>query len=128
MTPEEKLYRECKNKAFEIAQNQVISECTGTLSSKLREEINTGLQYTINYRRTLVVRYDNDSVVAEVEGEKDVEGEKFEYSRIRFLENKHFQNNVREKFEKLVPLAWVRFFPGRDENTFCIGLQKRRDA
>ena len=122
MSEDEKLYRQRKNAAFEIAQDIVVAECVGSLSPKRREDTNSGLQYTINYRCTLVVRYDDDSVVA------DVDGEKFEYSRIRFLENRFFQNKVREQFNTLVPLAWVRFFPGRDENSFCIGLQRRREA
>ncbi len=113
-------YRERKNKALILAQDQLIGECVAQLHPKVRDDINNSMPYIINYRRTLVVKFDTDSVVAEVEGEK------FEFSRTRFFENRIFQDKVREKYETLIPAAWLRFFPGRDENTYCMGVMKRR--
>jgi len=112
--------RERKNKALIQAQNQLIAECVGQLHPKARDDINNSMPYIINYRRTLVVKFDSDSVVSEVDGEK------FEFSRTRFFENRIFQDKVREKYETLIPMAWIRFFPGRDENSYCMGVMKRR--
>ena len=113
--------RERKNKALIQAQDQLIAECVAQLHPKARDDINNSMPYIINYRRTLVVKFDSDSVVSEVDGEK------FEFSRTRFFENRIFQDKVREKYETLIPMAWIRFFPGRDENTYCMGVMKRRD-
>ncbi len=113
-------YRERKNKALMKAQDQLVAECVAQLHPKVRDDINNSMPFIINYRRTLVVKFDTDSVVAEVDGEK------FEFSRTRFFENRIFHDKVREKYETLIPSAWLRFFPGRDENTYCMGVMKRR--
>lgn len=117
---EEIARRELKNKALIKAQDQLIAECVGQLSHKTRDDINNSLPFIINYRRTVVVKFDDDAIVA------DVDGEKFEFSRTRFFENRIFQDKVREEFDSLIPMAWIRFFPGRDENTYCMGIMKRR--
>lgn len=119
-TDEQVAYRERKNKALIQAQDQLIAECVAQLHPKARDDINNSMPYIINYRRTLVVKFDSDSVVA------DVDGEKFEFSRTRFFENRIFQDKVREKYETLIPMAWIRFFPGRDENSYCMGVMRRR--
>ncbi len=117
---EEIARRELKNKALIKAQDQLIAECVGQVSHKTRDDINNSLPFIINYRRTVVVKFDDDAIVA------DVDGEKFEFSRTRFFENRIFQDKVREEFDSLIPMAWIRFFPGRDENTYCMGIMKRR--
>ncbi len=121
LSDEEVVKRERKNTALLQAQNQLIDECVGQLNPKTRDDINNSLPYVLNFRRTLVVKFDSDFVVA------DVDGEKFEFSRTRFFENRIFQDKVRERFESLIPPAWIRFFPGRDENTYCMGIMKRRN-
>jgi hypothetical protein len=113
--------RERKNAALLVAQDQLIAACLGQMPPKTIERIDTDLSYIKDYRRTQVMKFDDDSVIAEVEGEK------FEFSRSHFFENRVFQNKMREKFETLLPMAWIRFFPGRDENTYCVGISKRRD-
>ena len=120
-TPEEAAYRVRKAKAFDLAQESVSTECMNLFNRKVVDETNNGLQYIINYRRTLILKYDTDAICVEVEGET------FEYSRTRFLENRHFQNNIRAKCEQKISDAWLRFFPGRDEGSYCIGIQKRRE-
>ena len=118
---EDVAYRARKGIAFDIAQNTVIAECIDVFKGKPTDDINTGLQYINNYRRTLIVKYESDDVCVEVENEK------FVFSRTQFLENRFFQNKVRDLTNVLVPDAWIRFFPGRDERTFCMGVQKRKE-
>jgi hypothetical protein len=117
---EELARRELKNKALIVAQDKLINECVGQLHPKARDDINNSLPYVINYRRTVVLKFDNDAVVA------DVNEEKFEFSRTKFFENRIFQDKVRERFDSIIPEAWIRFFPGRDENTYCMGIMRRR--
>jgi hypothetical protein len=114
-------YRARKGIAFDTAQNTVIAECINVFKGKPTDDINTGLQHIKDYRRTLIVRYDSDDVCVEVEDEK------FVFSRTQFLMNRFFQNKVRDLTNELVPDAWIRFFPGRDEGTFCMGVQKRNE-
>jgi hypothetical protein len=120
-TDEEIARRERRSNAFNLAQDTVVSECIDVFKGKQTDEINTNLQYMTNYRRTLVVKFSSDDVCVEVENEK------FVFSRTQFLDNRHFQNKVRGLTDKLVPNAWIRFFPGRDEGTYCIGVQKRKE-
>ena len=120
-TAEQTAARERKNAALLMAQDQLIAACLGQMPSKTMERINTDLNYIMDYRRTQVFKFDDDSVIAEVEGEK------FEFSRTHFFENRVFQNKMREKFESFLPNAWIRFFPGRDENTYCMGISLRRE-
>jgi hypothetical protein len=61
----------------------------------------------------------DDNIIVEV-GENV-----YEYSFKRFLENRYFQNKLRDEYSKILPEAWIRLFPGRDEGTFCIGIQRR---
>jgi len=120
-TPEEKLYREEKANAFNLAQDIAIKMCVDRCNSKVREDVNSSISYEMNYRRILVMDITEDDIVVEVNGNKHV------YSLRRFLENRYFQNNVRDEYVKLLPEAWIRLFPGRDEGTFCIGIQKKKD-
>ena len=121
LTPEEKLYREEKTKAFNLAQDTAIKMCVDRCTSKVREDVNSSISYEMNYRRILVMDITEDDIVVDVDGNKHV------YSLRRFLENRYFQNNVREEYAKLLPEAWIRLFAGRDEGTFCIGIQKKKD-
>jgi len=120
-TAEQVASRQRKNTALLVAQEQLIVACLAQIPSKTLERIDTDLNYIKEYRRTQVLKFDDDSVVVEVEGET------FEFSRTHFFDNRIFQNKMREKFGTLLPTAWLRFFPGRDENTYCIGISKRRD-
>jgi hypothetical protein len=115
------LHRERKRKAFDLAQGEVINDCIKLIKGKTADNINAKLQYEINYRQTLIVRYSSDDVQVEVDGEK------FVFSRTQYLGNRFFQNKVRELTDVLIPDAWIRFFPGRDEGTYCIGVHKRKE-
>jgi hypothetical protein len=122
VSSDDAVHRERKNQALLAAQDKFIGEWMSQLSAKTREDINNSLPYIINYRRTLVMKFDDDFVVSEIDGDK------FEFSRTRFFENRIFQDKVREKFDTLIPLGWVRFFHGRDENTYCMGITKRHTS
>jgi len=52
--------------------------------------------------------------------------DKFQFSRIQFIEDRTFQYKVRERFDQIIPEAWINFFPGRKEGTYCIGLACRK--
>ena len=111
--------RDRKNKALFQAQGQLINECIAQLSPSICDNINLNMQYVINFRCTLVVKFESDSVVVEVEGEQ------FEFSRAKFFEKHIFQNKVREIAYDVIPQAWIRFF--HDENTYRMDIMKRRD-
>jgi hypothetical protein len=119
-TPEEKLFYENKTIAFEKAQAIAIIRCVNRCNLKIRDEINNSISHELNYKRTLVMDITDDIIMVEVEDNK------YEYSFKRFLENRHFQNNVRDEYSKILPEAWVNLFYRRDEGTFCIGIQKRK--
>ena len=117
-TPEEKLYYENKSIAFDKAQAIAIKKCVDRCNLKMRDDINNSISHELNYKRTLVMDITDDNIMVEVENNT------YEYSFRRFLENRHFQNNLREEYSKILPQAWVNLFRGRDEGTFCIGIQK----
>lgn len=119
-TEEEKQSRQRYAKAFDMAQERVVASCLAACSTKTRDDINASIRYIVNYRRTLVVDVHDDDVVVELDGEK------FAFSATRFLENFKFQAIVRERYAKVIPDAWIRFFPGREDGTYCIGVQLRR--
>lgn len=120
-TPDEKLFYENKAVAFDKAQNIAIRKCIDRCNLKMRDDINNSILHEINYKRTLVMDITDDNIMVEVENNK------YEYSFRRFLENRHFQDNLREEYSKILPQAWVNLFRGRDEGTFCIGIQKRKN-
>ena len=121
LTKEEQSIREHKTQAFDKAQSALVDECVKLCPQSIRDDINTSIQYTMGFRKTLVLDITNDDIVVEVDGEKHV------YSRLRFLENRYFQNNVRDKFATFLPNAWIRFFPGRTEGSYCMGIQRKHD-
>ena len=120
-TPEEKLYYENKPIAFDKAQAIAIKKCIDRCNLKMRDDINNSISHELNYKRTLVMDITDDNIMVEVENNT------YEYSFKRFLENRHFQDNLREEYIKILPQAWVNLFRGRDEGTFCIGIQKHKN-
>ena len=119
-SPEEKKLREEKTMAFNLAQDAAIKKCVDRCNPKVRDDINGCLSYEVNYKRTLVMDITDDDIVVEVNNNKHV------YSLKRFLENRYFQNKLRDEYTSVLPDAWIRLFPGRDEGTFCIGIQRRK--
>ena len=109
-----------KDSALLVAQEQLISECIGQISPKTLEICSTNMRYVLNFRHTLVLRFNEDSVVSRVDGVLH------EFSRAHFFGNRVFQDKLRERFEILLPQTWMRITPGRIENTFCLGVSKRR--
>ena len=109
-----------KDSALLMAQEQLISDCIGQITPKTLEMCNVNIRYTLNFRHTLVVEFNEDSVVSRVDGVL------YEFSRAHFFGNRVFQDKLRERFEVLLPLAWMRITPGRVENTFCLGISKRK--
>ena len=120
LSPESKVFYENKPEAFDKAQDIAIKRCVDRCNQKVREDVNNSIQHEINYRRILVMDINDDNIIVEV-GEN-----KYEYSFKRFLGNRYFQNKVRDEYLKILPDAWIRIFEGRDESTFCIGIQKRK--
>lgn len=120
LSPEEKKLRDEKTMAFNLAQDTAIKKCVDRCNPKVRDDINGCLSYEVNYRRTLVMDITDDDIVVEVNGNKHV------YSLKRFLENRYFQNKLRDEYTSVLPDACIRLFPGRDEGTFCIGIQRRK--
>ena len=107
--------------ALLAAQEQLISDCIGQITPKTLEICSTNMRYVLNFRHTLVLRFNEDSVVSRVDGVL------YEFSRAHFFGNRIFQDKLRERFEVLLPQAWMRITPGRVENTFCLGVSKRRN-
>jgi hypothetical protein len=120
LSPEEKSLRDEKTKAFNLAQDHALKLCVDRCNPKVREDINNSISYEVDYRRTLVMDTTEDEIVVEVNENKHV------YSLKRFLENRYFENKLRDEYSTILPAAWVRLFPGRDEGTFCISIQKRK--
>ncbi len=120
-SPEQQAAFERKKTAQAKAEQVVIADCLKAIPQSERDSINTGLQYTLNYRKTVVLDVSNDEVIVKVDAET------YQFSRLHFLENRFFQNKVRDSLSQALPYAWVRFFPGRYEGTYCIGLQRRHD-
>lgn len=120
LTDEEKQARTRRFNALEKARDQMIEECLYTLPENQVESVNSHLQYVIGYRRTLVLDISDDAIATTVDGET------FQFSRIRFLEDRTFQFKVREAFAEYLPEAWISFFSGRKPGTFCLALARRR--
>jgi hypothetical protein len=121
LTEKQKAARALKGQALEQARNQMIAECVQLIPKKDIGSIESGIKHVINYSKTLLLDITDDAIVVETGSEK------FQFSRLHFLEDRTFQYKVRERFAKFFPEAWVNFFHGRKEGTFCIGLTRRHD-
>jgi hypothetical protein len=97
----------------------MIGECAQLIPKADIDALRTDIQYVVNFRKTLIMNLPDDAMVVEHNGEK------FQFSRIQFLEDRTFQYKVRERFAQFLPEAWVKFFHGRKEGTFCLGLAPR---
>ena len=109
------------HEALVKAQNVLVDETFAQIVGIL-PEINIRVGYVANYRRTLVVQFENDYLVV------DHNDKSYEFSRFRFFTNSYFQNIMRKKIHALVPQAWIVFTEGRDVNTYCIKISLRRVA
>ena len=121
LTEEQKVARQHKNQALEIARKQMIDLCVALVPKKDIASISAGFQYEIGYRKTMVLDISDDAIVVSNGGEQ------YQFSKIQFLEDRSFQWKVRESFERFLPEVWVKFFNGRKEGTFCLGLACRKD-
>jgi hypothetical protein len=119
-TPEEQAKHENKKQAFSMAQELMSDVCWNACSEKFCASVEENLQYTVGYKATRTLDVTNDDLVVEHNGET------YTFSKKRFLEHKTFQYKVRERLKPYMPSAWIRFFQGRDENTFCIGFYPLR--
>jgi hypothetical protein len=121
LSPEEEKQRNEKTEAFNQAQNIALKKCVDRCNQKDREKINDCLSYEVNYKRTLVMDITEDEIVISINDNTHV------YSLKRFLENRYFQNKLREQYSEIIPAGWISLFPGREEGTHCIGIQKRKN-
>lgn len=120
-TEEQVAYRARKTAALELAQKVMIQECVNALPSYAIENINSQLRFVINFSKTLIVDVSQDIPIQH-------DGETFQFSRERFMENRFFQNHVRDAFASIVPDGWLRFSPStRTEGTYCISIRLRRN-
>lgn len=115
-TPEEQEKFNNKKKALELAQEEMIMECYNACSVKFCEATQQGLQYVVGFKATRTLDITNDSINVEYNNEK------YTFSKKQFLENKTFQYKVRERLSPYMPSAWIRFFAGRQDNTYCLGF------
>jgi hypothetical protein len=120
-TEEQKAARALKAQALETARSQMIDQCVQLVPKKDIDGIRTALQYVVNFRKTLLIDLSDDALMVETGSEK------FQFSRIHFIEDRTFQYKVRERFAQVLPEAWIKFFPGRKEGTYCIGLSRRNN-
>lgn len=115
-SPEEMVQYENKIKSFNSAQEQAINKCLQVCNLKLQETINNSIMYEVNYSKILKIDTFDDDIVIDDKV----------YSLKRFLDNKKFQYKLRDEYKKLLPDVWISLFPGRDENTYCIRVQKQK--
>jgi hypothetical protein len=113
-------YYSRKKIALETAQEIMKRECLKGLPHHTIDDVNNQISFVIGYVKTIVVDVSHPIVIQDGD-------ETFEFSRERFMENRFFQNHVRNEFASLVPDGWFRFFPGRNEGTFCISIKLRRN-
>ena len=106
-----------KHDAMLEAQDKFIDNFIAVIDRKTREEINTKLKSGSNYRKTLSVLCNNDTITI-CKGDTN-----YDFSRRDFITrngqpNKTFQYNLREKIKLLIPNAWISFREGRDLDTY----------
>jgi len=119
-TPEELIIKKEKTEAFIKSQNHAIQLCLNICNKRTQDDINDSIDYEINFKRILILNIPDDEFICEINTNK------YTYSLKRFLSNYHFQNKLREEYIKILPKTWIKLFPGRDENTYCISIQKYR--
>jgi hypothetical protein len=108
-----------KHDAMIEAQYKFIDNFIAVIDRKTREEINTKLKSVSNYKKTLFVLCNNDTITILKQDSK------FNFSRKQFFSrngqpNKTFQYNLREKIKPLIPNAWITFKESKDINTYCM--------
>ena len=105
------------------AQDQLITECIGQISRDTCANVVTNMTHTINYKKSMWLKFSDDDVVSQVDGIKHT------FSRAHFFGNYAFQQELRERFEPLLPGAWIKIFPGGTKHTFCLAVTRaRREA
>jgi hypothetical protein len=103
--------------ALDMASSKLIEEIKSQIMTK-KTHIETGLSHQVNFSNITVINVTGLVTV-------DFEGGAYNFSKERFLENRHFQNKVRDVFSKVLPNGWLVFFKGREEGTYCIKIVPR---
>ena len=119
-TPVPQEQKPVKVQALEKARQSMVDLCVQCLPKDEVSSINTNLQYVNGYRRTLVLDISHDKFAVEVGGEK------FEYSKSQFLDDKVFMYLARVELSKYLPDAWIRIFAGRDGKSVCVSVSAHR--
>lgn len=112
-------FRSLKTQALEFVRDKLLSDCFGIVREDEFDSLNALFTYQMKYSKTFVLDISDDTLVVELSGEK------FEFSRGRFLRDKTFQFKLREKFAERLPEVWLLFFEGREPGTFCIRFVKK---
>jgi hypothetical protein len=108
-----------KHDAMLEAQDKFIDNFLAVIDRKTREDINNKLKSVNNYKKTLSVSCNNDTITILKQDTR------FNFSRKQFFSrngqpNKTFQYNLREKIKVLIPNAWITFKESKDVNTYCM--------
>jgi hypothetical protein len=102
------------------AQEQLIGECIGQISRDTCQNVVTNMRHTLNFKKSIWLKFSDDDVVSQVEGTKHT------FSRAHFFGNYAFQKELRERFKPLLPGAWIKIFPGGTKHTFCLAVTRAR--
>ena len=110
-----------KIRALELARQSLINDCIGLIPTSQIKTIRSNILHMVKYQKVLEMDISDDNIIVELEGKT------FEFSRIKFLKDKSFRYEVREHISKILPEAWISFFEGHRENTFCLCISKHNN-
>jgi hypothetical protein len=110
-----------KVKALEVTHQFMIDKCINILTKINIKSTHYNLIYMEKYRKIFEIDITDDKLVTENNGIN------FEFSQIKFLRDRSFRYDVRERFAKIIPVAWVSFFESFNEGKFCLSITKRNN-
>ena len=108
------------SKAFEQAQTLIVEECK--LDEETCSKIRTEFQYMVNPSYSVLINVSHDEIIVETDGKE------YKFSKLRFLNNKHFQKQVIEQYNEcnLGKNIWYKFIHSkRDQTKFYVRISMR---
>ena len=97
------------------ARNEAKQTLIGLITKKQRDEINTGLEYELGYRRSLFLTPPGEDLKV------GFEGTTHSYAWDYFMEDEKFIYSLTAQLRELFPLAWVRIDKARPQRGATAG-------
>jgi hypothetical protein len=107
---ESKQTKKAHSDAFWKARDTMLQLCIESFPIEQIDDVQGGLQYIIDYHKTIVVDMTDDNIPISIH-HRD-----YTFSKQKFMNDKKFLARLRFELSKIIPNSWISIFPAKNGN------------